>query len=77
MKNRLRYAITLHNNLHVFRLGWGVGTMTMEAKLSQKLVAMVHKPLLQVFLDVQKPHNYIDRGKCMDILRGYGLGPNI
>ena len=77
MKNRLRYAIALHNNLHVFRLGWGVGTMTMEAKLSHELVVMVHKPILQVLLDVQKPYNYIDRGKCMDILRGYGLGTNI
>ena len=29
-----------------------------------------------MFLDVQKAYDYLDRGWCMEILRGYGLNQN-
>ena len=33
--------------------------------------------MFQVFLDVCKAYNSMYRGKCMDILKGFGLGPKI
>ena len=49
----------------------------MEAKLEQQLARIFHEPLLQVFIDVRKAYDSLDRGICMEILRGYGLGPNL
>ena len=49
----------------------------MEAKLEQQLVGIVHEPLFQVFIGVRKAYESLDRGRCMEILRGYGLGPKL
>ena len=57
MNNSLRASITLNNTLYNFIKGRGTGTATMEAKLAPKLAGMVHGPLFQVFLDVQKSYN--------------------
>ena len=43
----------------------------------QKLAGIVHKLIFQVFIDVRKAYNSLDRGICMEILRGYGLRPNL
>ena len=43
----------------------------MEAKLEQKLVGVVHEPLFQVFIDVQKSYDYLDRWRCMEFYRVY------
>ena len=77
MNNRLRSAITLQDALHGFRQGKGAGTATMEAKLAQQLAVLVNEPLLQVFLYVQKAYNSLNRGRYMDVLRGYIIGPNL
>ena len=49
----------------------------MEEKIKQKLAGIVHEPLFQVFIDVQKAYDYLDRVRCMEILMGYGLGTNL
>ena len=49
----------------------------MEAKLAQQLAGMVHEPLFQVLLDVKKSYDSVDRGRCKEILRRYGLGRNL
>ena len=49
----------------------------MEAKLAHKLTGMCHEPLLQVFLDVRKSYEFLDRGRCMKILRVHDLGPHL
>ena len=49
----------------------------MEAKLAQKLAGIAHKTLLQVFLDVCKEYDLLERGRCLEILRGHNLGPNL
>ena len=56
MNNKLRDAITLHDTLHGFRQGRGVGTATMEAKLDQQLAGIVHERIYQVISDVQKAY---------------------
>ena len=35
---------------------------------------MAHEPLFQVFLDMWKAYESLDRGQFMEILRGYGMG---
>ena len=54
MNNRIQQNINLHDALHGFRQGRGMGTATMEAKLTQKLVRIVHEQLFQVFIDMWK-----------------------
>ena len=49
----------------------------MEATLEQQLTVIVHKPLFQVFIDVRKAYNSLDRGRGMEIPREYGLGPRL
>ena len=75
MNNRLKNAITLHDTLHGFTQGRGAGMVTMEAKLDQQLERIFHKPLFQVFIDVRKAYYSLDRGRSMEILWGYVLGP--
>ena len=49
----------------------------MEANLAHQLDGISHKPLFQVFLDVHKAYRYMDRGRCLEIFRGYRLGPKL
>ena len=42
-------GVELHNVLHGFQEGWGMGTATLEAELGQQLAGLDHEPLLQVF----------------------------
>ena len=76
MNKRLQDITTLHDALNGFIQGRGTATATMEAKLAQNLAGLCHETLFQVFLDVQKSYNYLDRRRCMYILRGYALGTN-
>ena len=45
--------------------------------MTQKLAGIVHEPLFQVFLDMRNAYDYLDRGWCMDTLRGYGTVQNM
>ena len=69
--------IVLHEVLQGFRQERGTRTAIMEAKMEQQLARIVHKPLFQVLLDVRKACNSLDQGRCMEILREYGLGPRL
>ena len=73
----LKRSAVLHDALHWFIEGKGTGTATLEAKLSQHLVGLAHKPLFQFFLDFFKAYDSLDRGRCLEILRRYGLSPNL
>ena len=73
----LKQSVELHDALHGFREGRGMGTATLEAKLEHQLDGISHKPLFQVFLNVHKAYGSLDRGRCLEIMRGYGLGLNL
>ena len=45
----------------------------MEANMAQQLAGRAHEPLFRVFIDVRKAYDSVDRERCMEILRGYGL----
>ena len=73
---QLKRGIAFHDAPHRFRKGWGTGTATLEAKLSQHIYGLAHKPLFRIFIDVHNAYDSLDRVQCIKVLRGYGMGPN-
>ena len=76
LNRRFTSSITYHDALHGFRTGRGTGTATLEAKLLQQLAAMRKEVLYVIFLDLTKVYDALDRSRCLEILEGYGVGPN-
>ena len=76
LNRRFTSSITYHDGLHGFRAGRGTGTATLEAKLLQQLAALRDKVLYVIFLDLTNAYDALDRSRCLDILEGYGVGPN-
>ena len=71
---QLKSGVVLHNALHRLIGGWVSGTDTLEAKLAQYIAGLSHKPLFQVFLDIRKTCDSLDREICIEVLSGYGVG---
>ena len=61
----LKRSIMFHNALHGFIEGRGAVTAALEAKLAQQLAGILHKPLVQVFLDARKSYDLLDRERCL------------
>ena len=70
----IKSSVVLHDAIHGFRVGRGTGTAILEAKLAQYLSGIAHKPLFQIFLDVRKAYDSLNRGWLMDIMWGYRMG---
>ena len=70
-------VIKLHNCLHGGLPCRGTGTAIMEVKLQQQLAWVEQAPLYQIYLDLRKAYDALDRGRCLEILAGYGVGPNL
>ncbi len=49
----------------------------MEEKLAQQLAYREQEAWYQIFLDLQKAYDAMDRGQCLDILAGYRLGSKL
>jgi hypothetical protein len=49
----------------------------MEVKLQQQLAWVDQEPLYQIYLDLRKAYDALDRGQCFKIIAGYGVGPNL
>jgi hypothetical protein len=69
--------IQFHPDLHGFRHQRGTGTAILEAKLEMQWAASQGVPYYQIFLDLVKAYDAVDRDRLIDILAGYGFGPNI
>ena len=72
---RLTASITFHNFLYGFWAGRGTGTANLEAKMLQQLAYLREKILYMIFLDLHKAYDALDRYRCINILEGYGVGP--
>jgi hypothetical protein len=57
--------------------GRGMGTATIKAKLAQSLAWHKQCPLYQVYLDLKKAYDALDREQTLDILVAYGVGPKM
>ena len=68
-------SIKYHNYLHRFRVVHGMGTVTLEAKLLQQAAALREALLHEIFLELHKVYNYLDRSRYLYILEGYDVGP--
>ena len=73
----LKRSVRLHDALHGFRTGRGMGISMWEAKLAQQLVGLAHEPLFWVFWGVQKAYVSLDRGRGMEILWDYVMVQNM
>ena len=67
----------MYDALHGFRGGRVTVTATLESNLDQHLAIISPEPLLQVFLDIRKAYDSLDREKCLELLIRYGVGPNL
>jgi len=70
-------SIEFHPCLHRGLPKRGMGTATIEAKLAQQLAWMEQEPLYQVFVDLRKAYDHLDRERCLAIMTGYGVGPKL
>jgi len=75
LTRRLTSSIEFHDSLHGFRPARGTRTAIIEAKLFQQLAAIERVPAFEIFLDLHKAYDAVDRGRLMEILEAYGVGP--
>jgi hypothetical protein len=71
------FVIKLHDCLHGGLPRRGTWTAIMEVKLQQQLAWVDQEPLYQIYLDLRKAYDALDWGRCLKILAGYGVGPNL
>jgi hypothetical protein len=69
--------IKFHDCLHGSLPKRGTGTASIEAKLAQQLVWRDQCPLYEIYLDLKKAYDTINRGRMLKILEAYGVGPNL
>ena len=74
---KLAHGITFHDSLHGFRKKRGCGTAILECRLEQERALYKGETLFQVFLDLTKAYDTLDRERTLLIMEQYGVGPNI
>ena len=70
----LGLVVQFHESLHGFREGWGTGTTSLEENLLQKLTTMKEEVLYDIFLEIKKAYDALDRDRCINILVAYRFG---
>lgn len=73
---RLSDGIVFHPGIHGFCSNRGTPTAGLEAKLLMQFCMQQSIPLFQVFLDLTKAYDTLDRTRTMAILQAYGVGPS-
>jgi hypothetical protein len=70
-------CLELHNCLHGRLPCRGTGTAIMEVKLNQQLAWVDQALLHKMYLETKKAYDALDQTRCLEILAGYGVGPNL
>ena len=74
---RLRESFFLHNALHRFCAGRGMGTAILKLNLEQEFDRVDQYPLFLVFLEPQKAYDTVYGPHLLTTLEGYGAGLRI
>jgi hypothetical protein len=77
INKRLQQSITFHEALHGFCKEHGTGTATLDAKLQMQLAHIRGIPLYQIFLDLSKAYDTMNRERTITILQAYGVGERV
>jgi hypothetical protein len=70
-------SIKFHDGLHGGLPGQGTGMAMIKAKLAQSLAWCNQRPLYQIYVDLKKAYNALDREQMVKILVAYGVGPRM
>ena len=68
-------AIQLHDMLNRLYTGIGTGNAFLEANVLQQIMDMREEFLYDIFLDIYKSYDTLDRDYFLNILEVYGVGP--
>ena len=76
---RINDNIQYHEAVHGFRRNRGTTTAISELKLCMRVTSMNKKriPRFTIFLDLKKAYDTLDRPRTLEIMKAYGIGPNI
>jgi hypothetical protein len=77
INNRLQQSVEFHEALHGFREYRGTGTASLDAKLQMQLAQIRGIPLYQIFLDLSKAYDMLDRNRTLQLLQRYGMGERL
>ncbi len=70
-------GLKLHDCLHGGLPRGCTGMAIMEVKLDQQLAWVDQAHLYQMYLDLKKAYDALNQTWCLEILAGYGVGPNL
>jgi hypothetical protein len=73
----MRQGIDFDDSIHGFRAERGTSTANIEAKLQMQLSCVWRQTLYQIFIDMAKAYDTLDRGRTLDILEGYRVEKRI
>jgi hypothetical protein len=74
MDLRMKQGNDCDDSIHGFRAERGTSTANIEAKMQMQLSCVRRQTLYQVFIDLAKAYDTLDRGRTLEILEGYGVG---
>lgn len=75
--SRLKGVLEFDNTIHGFRQERGTGTAVLRNKLSMQLAVRRKDTVVQIYLDLTKAYNTLDRACTLAILQGYNIGNNV
>ncbi len=70
-------AIKFNDTLNDFCNDRGTDTAIMEDKLAQQMAFMEQELWFMAFINLKKAFDSMEQEQCLDILLGYGVGPNM
>ena len=77
INHRVSAAVQFHDSIHGFRAGRSCSTAILEAKLEMQRARQAGKVYYQVFLDLSKAYDTVDRDRLRLVLQAYGMGPRL
>ena len=79
ISTRMNDSISYHDAVHGFWRKQGTTTAISELKLCMRATKMNKKvkPRFLIFLDLKKGYDALDQSRTLEILKLYGVGPNI